>query len=285
MLATAIIIFREVLEAALVVSIILAATKGVAGRRLWVSLGIGAGVLGAALVAAFAESISAAAAGMGQELFHASVLFLAVVMLGWHNVWMSRHGRQLAAEMTSVGHAVVAGEKPLSILAVVIGLAVLREGSEVVLFLYGIAAAGVNQAGGMLVGGLAGLVAGLAVGVALYAGLLRMPTRTLFTVTGWLILLVAAGMAAQGAGYLAQGGFLPSLGERLWDTSSILSEQSLVGQLLHTLVGYESRPSGVQLLFYLATLVTIGLLMYRFGRSPAPRLAAGRRSHPATADV
>jgi len=271
MLATAIIIFREVLEAALVVSIVLAATKSVAGRRRWVGAGVVAGVLGATLVAAFAESISAAAAGMGQEVFHATVLFLAVVMLGWHNVWMSRHGRHLAAEMASVGRAVVTGEKPLSILAVVIGLAILREGSEVVLFLYGIAAAGVNQASDMLAGGMVGLLAGVAVGYALYFGLLRMPTRVLFSVTAWLILLVAAGMAAQGAGYLAQGGFLPSLGEQLWDTSAILSEQSIVGQLLHTLVGYASRPAGIQLLFYLFTLVTIGLLMHRFGRAPDPR--------------
>jgi high-affinity iron transporter len=271
MLATAIIIFREVLEAALVVSIVLAATKGVAGRRLWVGAGMGAGVLGAVLVAAFANYISAAAAGMGQEVLHATVLFLAVVMLGWHNVWMSRHGRHLAAEMASVGRAVVTGEKSLFILAVVVGLAILREGSEVVLFLYGIAAAGVNQANGMLAGGMVGLLAGVAVGYALYFGLLRMPTRALFTVTSWLIVLVAAGMASQGAGYLVQGGFLPSFGGQLWDTSAILSEQSIVGQLLHTLVGYESRPAGIQLLFYPLTLATIGLLMYRFGRAPEPR--------------
>jgi high-affinity iron transporter len=78
-------------------------------------------------------------------------------------------------------------------------------------------------------------------------------------------------MASQGAGYLVQGGVLPSFGGQLWDTSAILSEQSIVGQLLHTLVGYESRPAGIQLLFYLLTLATIGLLMYRFGRAPEPR--------------
>lgn len=275
MLATAIIVFREVLEAALVVSIVLAATKGAAGRRAWVAAGMGAGILGAVLVAAFASSISAAAAGMGQEVFNAAVLFLAVGMLGWHNVWMSRHGRRLSAQIASVGNAVVAGEKPLSILAIVTGLAILREGSEVVLFLYGIASIGVNQAGSMLAGGLGGLVAGVAAGCSLYFGLLRIPTRMLFTVTAWLILLVAAGMAAQAAGYLAQGGFLPSLSEQLWDTSFILSEQSIFGQLLHTLVGYESRPAGIQLLFYLLTMAMIGLLMYRFNRPAGSRLAAG----------
>src|ERR1700722_11892910 len=97
MLPTAIIVFREVLEAALIVGIVMAASRGAIGRGLWVSGGIGAGALGAICVAGFAASIAAAAAGMGQELFDAAILFAAVGMLGWHNVWMSRHGREMAA--------------------------------------------------------------------------------------------------------------------------------------------------------------------------------------------
>jgi high-affinity iron transporter len=92
MLATAIIVFREVLEAALVVGIVLAASRGVAGRGLWVSSGIAAGVLGAALVAACASAIATAVNGIGEELFNAAILFTAVAMLGWHNIWMNRHG-------------------------------------------------------------------------------------------------------------------------------------------------------------------------------------------------
>ena len=103
MLATAIIVFREVLEAALVVSIVLAATRGVTRRGLWVGGGVLGGLLGATAVALFAESIAAAAAGVGQEILNATVLFAAVLMLGWHNVWMSRHGRELASSMKSVG--------------------------------------------------------------------------------------------------------------------------------------------------------------------------------------
>ena len=103
MLGTAIIVFREVLEAALIVSIVMAACKGIAGRDFWVACGLIAGIVGAGLVAAFAASIAAAASGFGQELFNAAILFLAVAMLGWHNVWMSRHGRALAAEVGAVG--------------------------------------------------------------------------------------------------------------------------------------------------------------------------------------
>src|ERR1700690_6670 len=126
--------FREVIEAGLIVGIVMAATRGVAGRGRWVSFGIGAGVLGAALMAIFAGAISQAFEGAGQELFNASVLGIAVVMLMWHNAWMARHGREIAEEMQSIGTAGGEGAKPLTALAIVVGLAGLRPGSEVVLF-------------------------------------------------------------------------------------------------------------------------------------------------------
>ena len=136
MLATLIIVFREVLEAGLVVGIVLAASRGVPRRGLWVSGGCTAGVLGAIIVAGFASQIANAVEGIGQELFNATILFVAVCMLGWHNIWMSRHGRELAAESTRIGNEVRAGSRPLYALALVCGIAVLRECSEIVLFLY-----------------------------------------------------------------------------------------------------------------------------------------------------
>jgi len=272
MLATFVIVFREVLEAGLVVGIVMAASRGVPRRSLWIAGGCGAGVLGAVLVAGFASEIAAAVEGVGQELFNATILFAAVCMLGWHNVWMSRHGRELARDATRIGKGVLAGTRPLYALALVCGIAVLREGSEVVLFLYGIAVAGGSSAGSMVVGGVCGVVAGSAVGAALYLGLLTIPLRYLFGVTSWLILLLAAGLASQGAAFLAAAGVLPSLGNNLWDTSFILSERSLPGQLLHVLTGYTARPAGIQLLFYLATLGVLGSLMVAFrGNGSAAR--------------
>src|SRR5262249_17599513 len=101
-----IIVFREVLEAALIVGIVMAASHGLAGRGRWIPGGVAAGVAGAVLVAAFAGKIAAAASGMGQELLNAAILLLAVGMLGWHNVWMTRHGRTLAATVRSIGDGV-----------------------------------------------------------------------------------------------------------------------------------------------------------------------------------
>jgi high-affinity iron transporter len=278
MLPTAIIVFREVLEAALIVGVVLAASRGVPARGRWVCCGIGAGVLGAIMVAAGAGEISQAIDGIGQELFDASILFAAVAMLGWHNVWMSRHGRAMAAEAHRLGTDVRTGARPLWALAIVVGIAVLREGSEIVLFLYGIVLAG---AGGsplaMAIGGALGLALGAAAGTAIYLGLVAIPLRYLFAVTSWLVLLLAAGMASQGAAFLMQADLVPAFGSNLWDTSFLLSENSLAGRVLHTLIGYSAQPAGIQVIFYVATILVIGGLMRLIGSSrpnSAPRPAA-----------
>ena len=281
MLATAIIVFREVLEAALVVGIVLAASRGVPRRGVWVAAGVAAGVLGAAFVAAGADAIAAAVNGIGQELFNAAILFTAVAMLGWHSVWMNRHGRELSTAAAALGRAVLSGSRPLYALALVVTIAVLREGSEIVLFLYGIAIASGVGGLSMLAGGVLGLAGGVAIGGVIYFGLLAVPLKRLFTVTSWLILLLAAGMASQGAAFLMQANLLPSLGNNLWDTSSILSENSMLGVLLHVLIGYSAQPAGIQVMFYLATIIVIGALMRVLGQRP--RSSPGRPT--ATASI
>lgn len=257
MFGSALIVFREVLEAALIIGIVLAATQGIAQRRRWVLAGVVAGLLGAGVVAAFAENIAASAEGMGQELFNAGVLLMAVCMLGWHQVWMSQHGREMARSFQALGRSVAAGDRSMSALAIVVGAAILREGSEAVLFLYGVAASDGADISSVFGGAGLGLLGGLVCGGALYAGLLRIPQRWLFGVTGWLIVLLAAGMASQAAAFLVQAGWLPSLIDEVWNTSDWLSRSSALGQLLHILVGYDDRPAGMQLVFYGLTLAGI----------------------------
>ena len=271
MLATAIIVFREVLEAALIIGIVLAATRGLARRVSWINAGIIAGVAGAGLVAWFADTISSALAGVGQEVFNAGIMLFAVVMLGWHNVWMKRHGREMAQHMRDVGDAVRLGNRSMAMLAVVIGLAVLREGSEVVLFLYGIAVAQQESPGLMLSGGLLGLLSGAMAGLLMYRGLLRISSRHLFTVTTWMITLLAAGMAAQAAGFLTQADLLPPLVQSMWDTSGFVAQNSVLGRVLQTLVGYADHPSGIQVLFYAVTLAGIAVLMRLYGSVPSAK--------------
>jgi high-affinity iron transporter len=273
MLGALIIVFREVIEAGLIIGIVMAATRGVAGRGRMVLLGVLAGVAGAMIVALFAGAISQAFEGAGQEMFNAAVLGVAVVMLMWHNAWMARHGREIAAEMRQVGAAVSEGARPLTALAIVVGLAVLREGSEVVLFLYGIMAQGTSQ-GDLLLGGMGGIGVGAAFTALTYFGLLAIPSRYIFSVTSWLIALLAAGMAAQAVQFLNGAGVLLALDKTVWDTSWLLSEGSLFGHLMHTLIGYSERPSEMQLVVYVGVLCAMYLLMRYARYQPARRATA-----------
>ena len=238
------------------------------------------GLAGAAVVAAFAGQIGALFEGAGQELFNAAILLVAVIMLAWHNVWMASHGRALAQEMKEVGAAVSSGQKPLAALAIVCGIAVLREGSEVLLFLYGIFASGGTSKLAMLVGGLLGLVAGAALSALMYLGLVTIPTRYLFSFTSSLITLLAAGLAAQAVNFLQQAGYLDVLTATVWDSSWLLPEDSLLGRLLHTLIGYTDRPSGAQLVAYVLTVAVIVGLM-RWTRADSTAATAARASSSA----
>jgi len=165
------------------------------------------------------------------------------------------------------------GAKPLTALAIVVGLAVLREGSEVVLFLYGIMASG-TSASALLVGGLLGIAAGGAVTALTYYGLLAIPNRYIFSVTSRLIALLAAGMAAQAVQFLNNAGLVVALDRTVWDTSWMLSEGTILGRLMHTLIGYTERPTEMQLMVYIGTLFAMFLLMRIARYSPRARVTA-----------
>ena len=267
MIAALIIVFREVFEAGLIVGIVMAATAGVPRRGLWVAGGIAAGVLGSCIVALFAGALSQAFEGSGQELFNAGVLLVAVAMLTWHNVWMASHGRELAASLRAAGEAVASGAKSLFALAVVVTIAVLREGFEVVMFLYGVLASDGVTGTAVLIGGIGGVILGALVCYGTYRGLLRIPQRYLFGVTGVMIAFLAAGMASQAVNFLQQANILTALDMTVWDTSWLLTEDSPLGRVLRTLVGYTDRPTGMQLVAYAAVLI----VMFTFMKLLSPR--------------
>ena len=282
MLGALIIVFREVIEAGIIVGIILAVTRGIGGSRLWIAAGVAGGVAGAVLVAVFAQAIANALAGMGQELFNGSILAVAVVMLTWHNVWMASHGRQMAAEMRQVGEEVRSGSRSLAALAVVVGVAVMREGSEIVLFLYGLAAAGGSTAASLIFGSILGLIAGCAVSALTFFGLLTIPPRHLFRVTTALITFLAAGLAAQSALFFQQAGLVTALSQTAWDTSAILSDTSLFGRVLHTLIGYSDQPSLMQVVVYGLTLGMIFTLSKAFAPPARVPVSATPATKPPT---
>jgi high-affinity iron transporter len=269
MLAALVIIFREVLEAGLIIGVVLAASRGVPGRNSVVTLGILAGIVGSAIVALFATRITDAFDGRGQELFVAGILLFAVVMLAWHVVWMAEHAREMTRELRQLSSDVVAGKQSLFALAAAVAIAVMREGSEVVLFMTGIIMQGKDTAGELLLGSAIGLLLGAVVSLALYLGLAAIPLKRMFSVTGVLVTLLAAGLAASAVQQLSNAGFIEVLDTKIWDTSWLLSQDSWIGRVLHVLIGYMDRPTGLQLIAYAVTACTIFALAYWRG-SPKP---------------
>jgi high-affinity iron transporter len=259
MFATALIVFRETLEAALFVGIVAAATRGMAGRRAWLAGGVAAGVLGAIALAAGAQSIGALAGGVGQDLVNVAILAFALLMLAWHCIWVSTHGHEMTQQARRLGSSVRAGGRPPLALTGAVALAVLREGAETVLFVAGLASGGSAGAQGMAAGAALGLAGGVVLGCLIYFGLSRVKPHQLFAVTNGLILVLAAAIASQLARALAQAGLVDAWSGAVWDTSALLPTDSPVGVLLHALAGYDAQPSGLQLAFYLSTLLVIAL--------------------------
>ena len=258
MFATALIVFRETLEAALFIGIVAVATRGVASRTAWLTAGVAAGVAGALALAAGTSIISAWADGVGQDIANACILSVALVMLAWHCIWVSTQGQEMAREAQRLGASARDGARALWALSLAVALAVLREGAETVLFVAGLTTGSTESLATLMLGAALGLASGVALGLLLYLGLSRIKAHHLFPVTNTLILLLAASIASQLARTVSQAGWVNLGSEALWDSSAWLSETSPIGTVLHAMVGYSAQPSALQLTFYALTLILIG---------------------------
>ena len=257
MIAAALIVFREMLEMALVVGVLLAAPATLPGSRRWIGAGALLGGCGAALVAVFMEQMENSFGGDGEFLFNAVVLAIASLLIGWTTVWMQRHGREMSARMHEVGSAVSAGRTPVTALMLITLAAVMREGSEAVFFLFGAIQATAEDGWSMVAGSLLGMVSGAVVGWVVYKGLRVIPLKRIFAVVSTLLMVMAAGMASQAAWNLVMIDELPPLIDPLWDSSSLLPQESPMGELLHALMGYDAQPSAMQMVVFFTVLIAL----------------------------
>lgn len=259
MFGTGLIVFRETLEAALFVGIVAAATRSVANRTRWLALGAALGVLGSVFLAAAMEKISSWADGVGQDVVTVTILGIALLMLAWHTIWVSAHAREMTEDARRLGSNTAEGIGSLWAVALAVAMTVLREGAETVLFVAGLVSGSPEGTGSLMLGAALGLVLGVTVGWLIYSGLGQVQPRRLFGITNVLMLLLAGNLASQLARTLQQADWLHWLGDNAWDSSSLLSNDSLLGMLLHGVVGYDASPSQLQVLFYVLASALIGL--------------------------
>lgn len=238
-----------------------AATKEVDGRSKWILAGLGLGILGSITIAFFTDKISASLGGMGQEFFNGLVLLTAAAMISWTTLWMQKHAKSLSGEFKKLGSEIRLGEKPLYILLIAVFLSVLREGAEIALITYSYYISGIELEQ-ILLGLVSGITLGAMFGTALYFGMLKVFGRYFFMITTWILVFLAAGIAAHGAGFLIDAELIPSLYDPVFDSSQILSQESFFGKFLHIFFGYIDRPAGSQLVAYFLTLgiLVMGLM-------------------------
>jgi high-affinity iron transporter len=262
MLQIAIVVFREILEIALILGILVSATKEIPNRSKWISSGLFFGLLTAALLAFFTDKISESLDGVGQEFFNGLILITASSMIAWTVLWMQKHAKSISKELREISNSIKTGNKPLYALFFVVFFSVLREGAEIVLFVYSYYISQVNLFD-ILAGLTIGILLGCSFGYAIYLGMLKLFGKYFFKITTWLLVFISAGIASAGIGFWINAELIPSFINPIFDLSNILPEQSFFGKFLHIFFGYIDQPSATQFFTYLAVVIflSIGLKM------------------------
>ena len=274
--AAFLITLREGIEAALIVSILLAYLKqlGRVDRAGLVWWGTGLAIAVSIAVGAVIFALEGEFEGTGEQLFEGLVTLTAVSVLTWMIFWMRRQGARIRSELHErVDTALMAGGSAIALLAFV---AVLREGIETALFIFAAAKGTAVTSGGVveqLVGAAIGLAIATVLGALLYRGGIKMNLRTFFRVTGGLLIVVAAGLFAFSIHELQEAGALPFLTGTAFDISAALPDDSGVGGILRALIGYQANPTWLEVAAWIAYIATVGTLFLRPSAAPAPRRA------------
>lgn len=266
MLNALIVVWRESLEAMLVIGVLLAwivrqPDARALTRVLWG--GAAAGVVLALGLASLAYGAETWLAGEAQDWFQAGMVFLACALMTQMVFWMRRHGASLKRELEAgAARAIEAGNR-LGV-AVVAALAIAREGMETVVFLYGIAAEAQGAALGRIYAmALLGFVLAALTAWAVARGARFLSYRTFFRISEVVLLVTAGALLGTGVDKLIGIDRLPTLGDALWDSSALLDDSQGLGAFLASFAGYRAQPSGMVLLAYGLYWAFVLLRLYR----------------------
>ncbi len=276
----AVLTFREGLEAALIVAILLGYLRrmGYASARKYVWLGVGTA---SALTVGFVLLLQAVGATFdypAKGIYEGVTSLLAVGMVTYMTFWMARQGRRMKSELEEGARASLA-EGAVWGLFTLAFITVIREGVETALFLS--ASAFASSGSAILVGGVLGLLIAVGVASAIYLGGVRLHLGTFFRVAGVLLVVFGAAILRYGVHEFEEVGLLPPIIEHVWDTGAVVSDSSGPGAVLRAIVGYTSEPSLLQLICYFGYYLVVGLALWRpWRRRELP--AAGTRASSGT---
>lgn len=264
MLATFVVVWRESLEAALVVSILLAylARTGQRDKFKYIWMGVAGALVGCALFARATAYLQTLFDDAGEEVFQACLMLIAVAVVTAMVLWMHRESRNLRRSLEGRAEILTEHGRVLS-LALLAGIAVFREGAEMVLFLWGIVMSSAGSRLALIAAGFAGAAAAVASAWGIFLGASRLNLKLFFQVTSVALLLIAAGMLAQAANRLIGVGMISPIVGQVWNSGWLLDERGAFGSLAAALFGYRSRPSLLELLLYLIYCAAVLAMMRR----------------------
>jgi high-affinity iron transporter len=278
LLATYLLSLREGLEAALIIGIVLGAVSKIRRKDLSPAVWLGAlsavavSILTAIVLTSFGMSLE----DPGEAIFEGITMIIAAGILTWMIFWMSKQSRFLKSELESGVNKAVASTGKLAVFWLAF-VAVVREGVELAIFVTAaFFASNPDTIRSDVVQTLAGVILGLGTAAllawTLFATTVRLDLRKFFQVTGFLLILFAAGLFAHGVHEFTEVGWLPTVVEHVWNVDSIISESSLVGQLLQALFGYNSSPTLTEVIAYFGYIAVVAFLWRRENAVPVKKM-------------
>lgn len=260
MFKIALVVFREFLEIAILIGIIMAVTEKINKSRFYIIFGSILGVMGSALIAFFARALAVSFNGLGDEILNSCIILAAVCMIAWTIVWMQNYGNKVKKNLGDLSEKITAGIAGCYMLVLTVAITILREGTEIILLIFSIASVEKLNIDNYLIGLGIGAISGILVGTIIYWGLLKFASKYIFNISSILLMLVAAGLASEAAGILTSTGIISVLSDQLWDSSWLLDDMSVGGKIINIVTGYNSRPNGMQVVFYFSTICLIWIL-------------------------
>lgn len=267
MFSTVTIIFREFFEISIILSVILFTTKNIFERNLYVAIGLVFGVTFSIFLALGFHHLTNSLNGFGQEFLDVFILTIAVLMVSYTVIFIGKQSKDFSKNLSTTAELINSGKKPLIAISIIIASTLIREGMEIILFLNGLYSSGVSLTN-MINGALIGSIFAILLGYFVYLGLLKFTYKYVFFLTSWLLIFFSATMASKIPLYLASADVMTFLNDPLWNSSWLLSEHSIIGKILGVLIGYDTDPTGMQLIFYLSTIAFISYNLYSVKKNP-----------------
>lgn len=260
--------FREGLEAALIVGVLLGALKKLGRQNQQKAIWLGTSTAAALsiVVSVLLNQMGASFEGRAEEIFEGIAMLLAAVILTWVILWMQAQSQFFSKKLEAdVEHAVLKDSK--TALFSLAFLSVFREGIELALFLTAASMSSDNTQ--IIIGVILGLSSVIIFAILLFKSLIRLDVSMFFRVTSVILIFFAAGLAAHGIHELNEAGIIPSVIEHVWDINHILDEKSTVGEFLKTLVGYNGNPSLTEVISYILYFFIMWVFNKRLNRKIA----------------